>query len=161
MAGNVLLLQSNPSGATATTAHTTIGSDANGRIYYTDINDVVLYASVRSVLPFANSTGNTTLTFPPNANELTAEVQISGGASARNLVLDVTGRLTNDILKLRINTGTTAGVSIDVKNATAGGTSLTGSSPFVTTGDGTDNVFWHLQFDGTAWQSLGLLYPTL
>ncbi len=57
--------------------------------------------------------------------------------------------------------GTTAGVSIDVKNATSGGTSLTGSSPFVTDGTGNDNAFWTFQFDGTEWKSLGLVYPTL
>ena len=161
MAGNVLLLLSVSSGATVATGHLTLGGDINGRAYLTDIGGVVLDICARSPLPFANATGNTSLAFPPNANELTAVVQISGGASARNLVLPITDRLTNDILRLRINTGTTAGVSIDVKNATSGGTSLTGSSPFVTDGTGNDNVFWTFQFDGTAWKSLGLTYPTL
>ncbi len=161
MPGNLLLLQSISSGATLATGHTTLGVDTNGRAYLTDIGGVVLDISARSVLPFANATGNTSLSFPPNANELTAVVQISGAASARNLILPITDRLTNDLLRLRINMGTTAGVSIDVKNATSGGTSLTGSSPFVTDGTGNDNAFWTFQFDGTEWKSLGLVYPTL
>ncbi len=161
MAGNILLFQSNSASATTAAGRTTIGSDTNKRVFVTDIDDVVLYLSARSILPFANSTGNTSLAFPPNANDLTAIVDISGAATARNLVLPITDRITNDILSLRINTGTTAGVSIDVKNATVGGTSLTNSSPFVTDGSGNDNVFWRFQFDGTAWNSLGLTYPTI
>ena len=161
MAGNLLLFQSASAGATVATGRTTVGSDTNKRVYVTDIDGDILYVGALSVLPFANSTGNTSLAFPSNANSLTAIVDISGAASARNLVLPITDRLTNDILKLRINSGTTAGVSIDVKNATAGGTSLTNSSPFVTDGTGNDNALWFFQFDGTAWKSLGLIYPTL
>lgn len=161
MSGSLLLFQSASAAATTASGRTTIGADTNKRLYVTDIDDVVVYLSARSILPFTNSTGNTSLAFPPNANELTAIVDISGAASARNLVLPITDRLTNDILRLRINSGTTAGVSIDVKNATVGGTSLTNSSPFVTDGSGNDNVCWLFQFDGTAWKSLGLTYPTL
>ena len=160
MAGNILLLQSVSSGATTLASHTTIGADNDARLYTDDPGGVPLKLSARQLIATANATGNSILTFAPNANELYSVVTISGAASMRYLVLDVTGRLLGDVIRVRVNTGMVAGVTIDVDNATTGGGSLIGGV-FTTNGTGTDNLCVSAWFDGTAWHPLGVIYPTI
>jgi hypothetical protein len=107
--------------------------------------------SAKQTIAIGNSTGNSTLTFNGNANELYSVVTITGVSSSRVIIVDITGRLLNDTLQIRINTGSTASININVTNATSGGTSLI-QGAFAT--DGTGN-------DGTAWQRISVIYPTI
>lgn len=159
MAGNILVLRANSAGATTSADHLTLGVDTNARKYSVDIAGPVLYDAVRQVLPFANASGDTSLTFSGRASDLTAVVQISGGVSARKLIVPVADRVTDDICEIRVNTGVVSGVTVDIVNATSGGASLIGGALTVD-GSGNDNLWIRLRFNGTAWERLALVYPS-
>ena len=160
MAGNLLLLQQVSSGATVSAGHTTIGIDTNARPYATDTGGVVLYATYTQTIKVTNTTGNTTLAFSPNANKMEGVVTLAGSARTSIIVLEITGRLSDDRGTLRINVPATAGIIFDITNATSGGTSLIGG-PQTTTGGAGQSLLLEYYFDGAAMQILGLIYPTL
>lgn len=119
-----------------------------------------LYELTQDRIAVTNSTGNTTITPVPGRRNALVIVTISGAARTSNIVFDIAGRVLNDRLTARFNIPATAGIILDVKNATAGGTSLI-VDPITTSGSAGQNLLLELYYDGTAWQRLGLNYPTL
>lgn len=101
-----------------------------------------------------NNTGNTTIT-PTKATE-TRLITFTGAASARILILDVTGRTAGDKLFLDLIFPATSGLIISVRNATAGGTlllpveSFGGGQTFTTDGN-ILSAHWEFTYNGTAW----------
>lgn len=104
----------------------------------------------------ANSTGNSTIT-PTGHNQIQI-VTVTGSARTSKFILAVTSATTGDILELRFVQPATAAIVEEVRNATAGGTTL---YSYTTDGGGTDVLYCKLYFDGAAWQPLVNVVPVI
>lgn len=116
---------------------------------------------------FSAYTGNSyqgggTVFFPytvtPASPNAVVAIGISGGVSLRLVILSVIGRNEGDRVVLSFTLPATAGITINVRNASAVGTQLLPSSVFPSNTLTTDGVTlgWAVEFyfDGTAWNYL-------
>lgn len=102
------------------------------------------------------ATGNTLIT--PASGNVIAIGSITGAAGTRTFALDVTGRSDGDILFMRFQQPTTAGVIEEVHNASAGGTLL---YSYTTDGSGTDVFDCWVYFKTGAWHPLLNVQPVV
>lgn len=104
----------------------------------------------------ANSTGNSTVTPGACAIQHTEIITLTGSAGTRKIILDVANAPTAGARCLvRIECPATAGLLLDFRNATAGGTQLTTAE---TDGSGDDMVA-EFGGTGTAWEFLRFHNP--
>lgn len=114
-------------------------------------NDLVSYSAQ------ANSSGNTAAVIGTYALQHTEIITISGaGSTTRILSLPVAGRVAGHTAKVRFLCPATAGITLEVRNDTASGTTL-----LTTATDGTgDDVVGEFYFDGSAWQPMEAQFAT-
>ena len=108
-----------------------------------------LCGGANGFLPVTNNSGNTTIIPLPSLT--TAVATITGAAGVRILVLTAsTDYLAGDLLKLKVELPTTAGITVEIRNATTGGTLLASVLSEATA----YNYFFEFVYDGTAWKLL-------
>lgn len=108
------------------------------------------FTQLTSFTASSNASGNTTATPGTYAAFHFEEVTISGaGSTTRVLVLPTTGRSAGQRLAVRFLCPATAGITLEVRNATSGGTLLLSAQ---TDGSG-DDVAAEFYFNGTDWKS--------
>ncbi len=108
-------------------------------------------ASSREALSFSTA-GNTDVT-PTSARHAAAvTVGAGSGSYTRTLALLTTGRLAGDMVLLRLRMPTTANPTVEVRNATSGGTLLASVSGNATGSD----YFVALVYSGSAWELWGI-----
>lgn len=103
----------------------------------------------------ANSTGDTTITFPAGCRVLTVDMVFTGAAGTRILVADTSGLTGGEILRLDYTLPATAGIVVELRNATTGGTLL----DTLTTDATGDSAFVELTYSGTVFQFNRAQYP--
>jgi hypothetical protein len=97
----------------------------------------------------------TPITFPAGSRVHTVDIVFTGAAGTRTIVLPTTDREPGDIARLDYTLPATAGLVIELRNATAGGTLL----DTLTTDTSADSAALELCFSGTVWQLNHALYP--
>jgi len=102
-----------------------------------------------------DGTGNTTLTLPTGSRHHTVDLVLTGSAGTRTLIAATTGAAAGDVLRLDYTLPATAGLVVELRNATAGGTLLDS----LTTDTSADPALISLTYSGTVWQLNSALYP--
>ena len=103
----------------------------------------------------SNSTGNTTITPAVTARAMNYVLDITGTASTRIVILDITNRVVGDKIALRITLPATTSIVIESRNATSGGTLL----DTITTDASGDDAFVTFIYTGSAWILQSTQYP--
>ena len=103
----------------------------------------------------SNSTGNTTITPAVTARAMNYVLDITGTASTRIVILDITNRVVGDKIALRITLPATTLIVIESRNATSGGTLL----DTITTDASGDDAFVTFIYTGSAWILQSTQYP--
>lgn len=97
--------------------------------------------------------GNTTIT--PTTPNQSYQFTVTGAASLRLIILAVTARISGDRIKLNVIFPATAGITLNVRNASAVGTQLLPTEKFaantLTTDGVTLSACLEFVFNGTAW----------
>jgi hypothetical protein len=124
--------------------------DADGNVTYLQGGGLCAYAQV------SNGAGNSTLTFPPGVKIYTVNLLVTGSAGTRILILPDTGLNQGEKLFVNYRLPATAGIVIEARNGTAGGT-LLDTLTTDTSGDDATLVF---TFTGSAFIKDFSLYPS-
>jgi hypothetical protein len=116
-----------------------------------------LVKALRTRAASANSTGDTTVTVHELGLIHTEVITFTGsGSTTRRVILAIpTGLSAGARAAIRCILPATADITVDLRNATSGGTQITS---LVTDGSGDDAVI-ECEFDGTAWQFLRATIP--
>lgn len=103
----------------------------------------------------SNSAGNTTISrLAPNTVKI---VNVTGSARTSIMIMDITGAISGDVAKLRLNLPTAASIIIEVRDVISSGTLL-----FSITTDGSgDDAYLELYFDGSGWKPLLNVMPVV
>lgn len=114
-------------------------------------------AQLSSFNASANASGNTTASIGTYAIQHVEEVTISGaGSTTRVLVLPTTGRNAGNVCLVRFLCPATAGITLEVRDATSGGTLLLSAT---TDGSG-DDVAGEFYYTGSAWKPHSAQFAT-
>lgn len=95
----------------------------------------------------SNSTGNTTVTPAATSRLHTEHVTVTGSAGTRIVILDTAGRTAGDVVCLKVDMPSTAGITVQIRNQTSGGTLLAS----VTTTGTAGTVGVATTYSGSAW----------
>ncbi len=104
----------------------------------------------------ANSTGNTTITVPVGSVIHSEKLTFTGSAGTRIIVLATTNAQAAGIMRLDYVLPATAGIVIEVRNGTTGGTLL----DTLTTDTSGDPASFEATFRGGAWGSPRAMWPS-
>lgn len=117
-------------------------------------------ATVAALLDRGNATNDgsapTIVTIPAGTRVYTLDLVFTGAAGARTVILDLADRQAGDRLTLDYALPATAGLVIELRNATAGGTIL----DTLTTDASGDPACIELTYAGSAWDADSALYPS-
>lgn len=102
---------------------------------------------------YANASGDTAIT-PQSVGFDTAQVTLTGSAGVRNLILGA-GKSSGAIMYIPVIFPATAGIDIQVRNLTAGGTLLYD----LTSDTSAAQASFQLTWDGANWQRYNSNYP--
>lgn len=134
----------------------TWGTPMNGSADWQSIGAFFSAYTGNSYQAASNASGNTTIT-PASPNEVDA-IAVTGGVSLRLFILSTVGRNEGDRAVLSFTLPATAGITINVRNASAVGTQLLPTSRFTSNTLTTDGVTLLLSlsfyFAGGAWNYL-------
>ncbi len=112
-----------------------------------------IVSSAPGFVEVVNPSGTSTIT--ATSSVMTAILDVTGTARAVPVVLAVAGAAAGTRLSLRVNLPAAAGLAIQLRNATSGGTLLDSF-----TSDGSIlSVVWELYFDGGSWNILSAQAP--
>lgn len=114
-------------------------------------------AFTRGLSYHAQTNASGTSNIQPDSDKAlhTEKITVSGGATTRTIVLKTTGRIAGDKLALRLEVPATAGIVIEVRNATALGDILT---QLTTDTEGTPCALEYV-YNGSAWEKYLANYP--
>lgn len=103
-----------------------------------------------------DGTGNTTITLPAGSRHHTVDLVFTGAAGTRTVILATTGAAAGDVSMLNYAIPATAGIVIELRNATAGGTLL----DTLTSDASGDDATLVSTYSGTVWGQPSSLYPS-
>jgi hypothetical protein len=103
----------------------------------------------------SNATGNTTITPVITARAANYTLDVTGTASTRIAILDITNRVAGDKIALRVTLPAVASIVVESRNATSGGTLLDS----ITTDASGDDAFMTFVYSGSAWVLQSTQYP--
>lgn len=95
----------------------------------------------------SSATGNTNVTPGSTSRHHAAVIAITGAAGTRTFSLLTASRVAGDVVILRFNNPATAGIVLEVHNATSGGTLLATT----TTVGSSRPIFMLFEYSGSAW----------
>ena len=127
-----------------------IATDADDPLPY-----LAFFNTLSSYNASSNASGNTSVAPSTYALQHVEVITVSGaGSTTRVAYISTTNRAAGHRCTIRFMCPATAGITLEVRNATAGGTLLLSTG---TDGSG-DDVVGEYYFDGTAWQPLSAQY---
>lgn len=137
-------------------ATTTTPSPAANYLTAAEIAAAYVARSAPTLTATSSAAGTTTFTPPSTQKDSLAVLTVTGsGSTTRTVVLAATGRVDGDTLRLRLVLPATAGIVVDVRDATEGGTQLFS----LTTDDSGDSAVLEFYHTGSAWARWSYRYP--